>query len=90
MIRARIRLDTTKGVDTFVRLLNSDGSAMHYTAEDFEGKQRVNARSFLGMVYASAEFGDYIYLVNETEDGIFPSFVDDFRPLGEDGNSIHN
>jgi hypothetical protein len=62
---------------------------MRYSVEDAEGIHRVSARSYLGMIYASAEFGDYMYLMNETEDGYFPNFVNDFRHPGEDGNSIH-
>jgi len=89
MVRARIRLDTTKEVALFVQSMNSDGSLNRFIVEDNDGLQRVNARSFLGMIYASAEFGDYLYLINETEDGVFPSFVDQFRHPGEDGIAIH-
>jgi len=54
-----------------------------------DGKHRVNARSYLGMIYASAEFGDHMFLVNETEDGVFPAFINSYRHPGEDGNFIH-
>ena len=89
MVRARIRLDTTKEVTAFVQQMNSDGSVMKYVVEDFDGTHRVSARSYLGMIYASAEFGDHIYLVNDTDDGYFPHFVDDFRHPGDDSASIH-
>ena len=90
MIRARIRLDTTKEVAKFVQAMNSDGSLNRYIVEDADGTHRVHARSYLGMIYASAEFGDYMYLVNETVDGYFPHFVNEFLHPGEDGNYIHN
>ena len=71
--------------------LNTDGSIDKYIVEDAEGRHRVNARSYLGMLYASAEFAGNMFLVNETEDGKFPSFVYDFMPLSEnDGISIHS
>ena len=88
-MRARIRLDTTKAVSDFVKILNSDGSINKYVVEDFDGRHRVNARSYLGMIYASAEFGEHMYLVNETEDGYFPAFINEFRHPGDDGESIH-
>lgn len=90
MIRARIRLDTVGSVDDFVRRLNSDGTTNKYVVESMTGKHRVDARSYLGMIYASAEFGDHLYLINETEDGVFPAWVNEFRHPGEDGNFIHN
>lgn len=89
MIRARIRLDLMSEVADFVRQLNADGSINKYVVEDLEGKHRVNARSYLGMIYASAEFGDHMFLVNETEDGVFPAFINNYRHPGEDGNFIH-
>ena len=89
MIRARIRLDTSREVKDFCEAMNSDGTITKYTVEDLTGSYRVNARSFLGMLAASADFGGHMYLVNETEDGVFPSFVDKFRHLGEDGEFIH-
>lgn len=91
MIRARIRLETSKEVAQFVQEMNSDGSLVHYSIEDGHGKYRVNARSFLGVMYASTEFGGVLYLVNETNDNPFPSFVDKYRPLDDnDGDYIHN
>ena len=91
MVRAKIRLDTNKSVMAFVHAMNSDGSIDKYIVEDGEGRHRVNARSYLGMLYASAEFAGNMFLVNETEDGKFPAFVYDFMPLSEnDGTYIHN
>ena len=91
MTRTRIRLETTSDVTKFVQQLNSDGSIDKYAVEDESGKHRVNARSYLGMIYASAEFEGHTYLVNETEDGKFPHFIYDFMPLSDnDGNYIHS
>ena len=91
MIRTRIRLETNSQVTNFVRLLNSDGSIDKYIVEDESGTCRVGARSYLGMLYASSEFADNMYLVNETEDGKFPTFIYQFQPLSNnDGNYIHS
>lgn len=90
MIRARIRLDTVGAVSDFVSRINTDGTINKYTVESKTGKHRVDARSYLGMIYASAEFGDYMYLINETEDGVFPAWINEFRHPGDDGNFIHN
>ena len=91
MTRTKIRLETNSEVTNFVRLLNSDGSIDKYIVEDESGTCRVGARSYLGMLYASSEFADNMYLVNETEDGKFPAFIYQFMPLSEsDGNYIHS
>jgi len=91
MTRCKIRLETNKEVTSFVSQLNSDGSIDKYIVEDEEGRHRVNARSYLGMIYASAEFAGNMFLVNETEDGKFPSFTYSFIPISEnDGAYIHN
>ena len=81
MTRARIRLETTSSIAELVKILNSDGSIDKYVLEDFEGAYQVNARSYLGVLYAFAEFGGNIYLVNKTEDGKYPIEIDKFRPL---------
>jgi len=90
MTRTKIRLETNKEVTAFVQKLNSDGSIDKFIVEDAEGRHRVSARSYLGMLYASAEFADNMFIVNETEDGKFPNFIYDFMPISEnDGNYIH-
>ena len=91
MTRTKIRLETNKEVTAFVQKLNTDGSIDKYIVEDGEGQHRVDARSYLGMIYASAEFAGDMFLVNETEDGKFPSFIYEFMPLSEsDGTYIHS
>jgi hypothetical protein len=90
MVRARIRLETSSQVTDFVRELNSDGTINKYTIENSDGTYRVNARSYLGVLYASAEFKGILYLVNETNNDPFPVFIDKYRPLSEDdGDYIH-
>ena len=79
-VRAHIRLDTTDEVVNFVGELNSDGSINKYYLENFNGNCRVNARSFLGVLYMSSEYNDNLFLVNDTEDGKFPFFIDKYRP----------
>lgn len=77
--RAHIRLNTTSDVNSFVSQINSDGTTDKYIIEDFSGIQRANARSLLGVIYAMTDFNDEMYLVNMTQDGVFPSFVDAYR-----------
>ena len=77
--RARIRLNGTKDANEFVKTLNSDGTTDKYTIEDFEGKQRVNARSIIGVIYALTEFNDEMYLLCENRDKELPYFIDKYR-----------
>ena len=77
--RTQILLDTNSKVIEFVKNINSDGTTNKYILEDFSAENRVSARSYLGALYASAEFGDHIFLVNMTEDGVFPNFVREFQ-----------
>ena len=79
--RAKIRFNTTHDVTKFVQGLNSLGTIDKFILENEDGTRRVDARSFLGALYASAEFGDDMYLINETNDGRFPFCIDEFRPL---------
>jgi len=77
--RAQINLVTGADVQRFVEGLNSDGSVDRYVLEDYNGRNRVSARSYLGALYASMEFKGEIFVVNETHDGVFPPIVDAFR-----------
>ena len=79
MIRAHIRLDTPQEASEFVQLMNSDGSTTKYTITDASGKYRVSARSLIGVIYAMTDFNDEMYLINETEDGVFPHMFDKYR-----------
>lgn len=78
-IRAKIRLNTMKEIETFIDQLNRIGGTDKLMVEDFEGKQRVSARSVVGMLYAMTDFNDDMYFVNDTNDGVFPNFIDAYR-----------
>lgn len=79
MIRAHIRIDTPQEASEFVQLINSDGTVTKYTITDGTGKYRANARSLIGVIYAMTDFNDEMYLVNETDDGVFPHAIDKYR-----------
>jgi hypothetical protein len=78
-IRAKIRLNTMKEIETFIDQLNRIGGIDKFMVEDFDGKQRVSARSVVGMLYAMTDFNDNMYFVNDTNDGVFPIFIDVYR-----------
>ena len=78
MIRAEIQLTTTQDIADFVSIINMDGTPNHYAITNEDGSLSVNARSYLGMLYAATEF-EYLYLVNQTEDGEFPKGIDKYR-----------
>lgn len=78
-VRAHIFINTTEEASRFVSELNSDGSVNSYFIENFNGTSRINARSLLGVIYAMTEHQDEMFLVNETNDGFFPSFIDKYR-----------
>lgn len=77
--RAHIRLNTMDEIKSFIDQFNRIGGVDKFMVEDFEGKQRVNARSLVGMIYAMTDFNDNMFIVNETTDGTFPSFIDAYR-----------
>ena len=76
-IRAHIRLTTNEDIAKFMAAISNLDDT--YSIEDFEGFQRANAKSTLGVMYATCDFGNQLYLVNETNDGHFPSVFDSFR-----------
>ena len=78
-VRAHIFINTTEEASRFVSELNSDGSTNKYVIENFNCESRINARSLLGVIYAMIEHQDEMFLVNETNDGFFPSFIDKYR-----------
>ena len=78
-VRAHIHFMTHEDAAKFVTELNSDGTVNRYILENFDVTSRVNARSLMGVIYAMAEYADNIYLVNDTLDGYFPSFIDKYR-----------
>ena len=79
-LRAKLELTTNRRVAEFVQRINSDGSTSKWMLENFEGDCRVDARSFLGVLYASTEWGGEIYFVNASDENAeLPGFIDDFR-----------
>lgn len=75
--RAHIRLDTQKKVLEFMSIMTRQTDT--FMLEDLDGKERANASSMLGVLYASGDYGDEMYLVNETNDGFFPNELETFR-----------
>lgn len=82
MTRAHIRLHTEVEIQRFINALAASGCDDAFSIEDDKGHHRSNARSFLGVLYASSEFCDHMYLINDTNDGVFPYCIDEFRVLG--------
>lgn len=77
--RTHIRLMTMQDIKNFVELLNADGTADRYTIENASGSLRINARSLEGVIYAAIDYNDETYLVNETNDGVYPHGIDEYR-----------
>lgn len=75
--RAKISLITQNEMLDFISRIGVEKD--RFSVENFDGTQRVCACSILGMLYASGDFGDSMYVVNDTRDGVFPSVVDDYR-----------
>lgn len=77
--RIPINLDTPRKVMDFIAMINNEGAADDYSLENKDGTQRISAKSPLSVFYASIEFNKQIFLVNDTDDGVFPSGVDQFK-----------
>ena len=77
--RAHIRLSSQTEVIAFIQeLCKHDDS---FSIENKSGNHRVNAKSVIGVMYTMLDFPEELYLVNDTNDGVIPSFVDDYRVL---------
>ena len=63
-MRKKIELTTIQKVTEFVQEMNQFDPTTTYTIENVDSTHRVNACSYLGMVYAASEFGKEMYLVN--------------------------
>lgn len=81
MIRAHIRLETTADVTRFVNGFTGVGGSDEFVVETADNNYRVSARSLLGMMYMASEHANSMYLVNHTNEGSFPHFIDEFRAL---------
>jgi len=76
--RAHIRLNSQTDVIQFISALSKYEDA--YAIENTSGTHRINAKSLLGVMYTMMDFPDELYLVNETNNGHIPAFVDGYRP----------
>jgi len=79
-VRAQIQLDTQSKIMDFINIMTHQTDT--FMVEDERGHARANASSMLGVIYASGDYGDQMYLVNETNDGVFPNELDKFRVEG--------
>lgn len=77
--RAHIRLNNQQEVIDFIRQLN--GHPDTFTIENRDGTRRIDAKSVLGVMYFTFDLQDEMFLVNESNDGMIPAFVDQFRVL---------
>jgi len=75
--RAHIRLMSQAEVMEFIQGLSRFEDA--FSIESRSGMHRVNAKSVIGVMYTMFDFPDEMYLVNDTNDGVIPAFVDQFR-----------
>ena len=78
-IRAHICLSNQNEVLNFISALSKFEDT--YSIENAAGKHRVNAKSVIGVMYTMLDFPDELYLVNETNNGYIPAFVDSYRPV---------
>ena len=79
--RTHLRMMTNEEVTKFVSILNQDGTTDKYVLEDFSGEHRVSARSLIGVIYMTVDHNNDTYLVNLTNDGQYPTGIDEFRAL---------
>ena len=77
--RAHIRLNNQTDVLNFVTALSKYEDT--FSIENANGKQRVNAKSVIGVMYTMMDFPEELFLVNETNNGFIPAFVDSYRPV---------
>lgn len=77
--RAHIRLTSQAEVMSFVQQLTSCPD--RFSIESRDATRCIDAKSILGVMYFTFDLQDEMFLVNETNDGVIPSFVDQFRVL---------
>lgn len=64
--KVKIYLQTTNDVIKFINFLNTSGVTENYILESETGKYRVDACSFLGVMYFTTEHRDDTYLIDIT------------------------
>lgn len=77
--RAHIRLNNQAEVITFIQELCKFEDT--FSIENAAGNHRVDAKSVIGVMYTMLDVPDEMYLVNDTHNGVVPSFVDAYRVL---------
>lgn len=77
--KIKIQLVSPKDAKEFVDIINSVDTVNDYAFEDGTGTKSADARSYLGAMYASSEFGESLYLINSTVDGYFPEDINYFK-----------
>ena len=80
-IRAHIRINNIKEAEEFVSRLNADGTINKYILENTNGDYEADARSYEEVIAIMSDYADEVYFVNETEDGTFPSFINEYRVI---------
>ena len=78
-VRAHIRLTSQAEVMEFIQGLSRFEDA--FSIESRSGMHRANAKSVIGVMYTMMDFPEELFLVNETNNGFIPSFVDSYRPV---------
>lgn len=74
--RAHIRLNNqTEAMGLVQALCNQHDD---FSIENFNGDRRINAKPIIGVMYATLDFNDEMFLVNDAG-GIIPSSVDVYR-----------
>lgn len=76
--RAHIRLENQTDVLNFISTMSKFEDS--FSIENANGSHRVNAKSVIGVMYTMIDFPEELYLVNETNNGFIPAFVDSYRP----------
>ena len=77
--RAHIRLTSQAEVLQFVQGLSRSDDV--FSIENKDGSRRIDAKSILGVLYFTFDLQDEMFLVNESNNGLIPAFVDQFRVL---------
>ena len=76
-VRAEINFETEKDIVGFITAINKSNDI--FRLEDFRGEHAVNPASMLGLLYARADFSNGMYLINLTNDGVFPNEINQYR-----------
>lgn len=73
----KLCLATREAVSAFIAVMNTAND--DFILEDEKGKVRVDAKSMLGVVYATSESGPLFFLTNVSGHDDYPNGVQQFR-----------